>query len=238
MKLKKIKINNQLFNLYFKKGVFIPTATSDFLVHDFLKYNKNIKNKKILDLGCGSGIISIALANRLKKNEYYASDLSNNATLCCKKNFLKFKISGEVKNGNMFKPWLNRKFNYIINDISGISSIIAKKSIWFKYIPSSSGIDGTKLTINIIKNSGDYLTKDGKLYLPLISLSNTKKLLNFAKKKFKNIKIISTKNWFLPNDLEKHKKLLFNMKAKNQINFQYKFGKFICFTKILELRKS
>ena len=61
MKLNKIKINNNIFKLYFKKGVFVPTATTGFLISNFLKINKKIKNKKILDLGCGSGIIAIAL---------------------------------------------------------------------------------------------------------------------------------------------------------------------------------
>ena len=105
MKLNKIKINNNIFKLYFKNGVFVPTATTGFLISNFLKINKKIKNKKILDLGCGSGIIAIAVANTLNKNTFYGSDLSENSFICCKKNFNKFKIIGEVKRGNMFKPW-------------------------------------------------------------------------------------------------------------------------------------
>ena len=85
MKLNKIKINNKIFKLYFKKDVFIPTATSNFLVGDFLKLNRNIKNKKILDLGCGSGVISIALSEKLKKNKFFASDLTKNSIICCRK---------------------------------------------------------------------------------------------------------------------------------------------------------
>ena len=46
MKLNKIKVNNRIFKLYFRKDVFIPTATSSFLISNFLKLNKNIKNKK------------------------------------------------------------------------------------------------------------------------------------------------------------------------------------------------
>ena len=236
MKLNKIKINNKLFKLYFKSDVFIPTATSGFLVSGFLKLNKNITNKKILDLGCGSGIIAISLAEKLKNNEFYASDLSKNSIICTKKNFKKFNIVGEVKEGSMFKPWNKYKFNYIINDISGISSQIAKRSKWFRYVPSSSGTDGTKLTLNIINNSFKYLDKNGKLYLPLISLSNTEKIVSFAKKKFNKIKIISENKWFLPKDLEKYHDLLFKLKNKKQINFEYKFGKFICYTNILELK--
>ena len=162
--------------------------------------------------------------------------MSKNSIICCKENFKKFKIQGEVKTGSMFKPWADYKFNYIINDISGISSTIAKKSKWFRYVPSSSGTDGTKLTIKIISDSLRYLDKNGKMYLPLISLSNTKKILNFAKKKFNKIKVVSKNQWFLPNDLEKYNNLLFKLKKKNQISFDYKFGKFICYTNILELK--
>ena len=54
-------------------------------------------------------------------------------------------------------------FDFIINDISGISSLLAKKSKWFANIPSDTGIDGTKLTISIIKDSYKNLSKKGKL---------------------------------------------------------------------------
>ena len=238
MKLKKIKVNNEFFSIYFNPGVFMPTATTDFLIKDFLKKNHKIKNKKILDLGCGSGIISIILANHAKNNFFYASDISNKAVICCKKNFIYFKINGEVKKGNMLNPWSNYKFDFIINDVSGISSIVAKKSKWFKNVPALTGVDGTRLTIAVIKNSIKYLNKNGCLYLPLISLSNEKKIIDIAKKYFKKLKIISKNFWFLPADLEKHKTQLNTLKKKKNINFEYKFGKYVCYTKVLELKKN
>ena len=55
--------------------------------------------------------------------------------------------------------------------------------------------------------------------------------------KDRGINLFSSENkWFLPNDLAKYQNLLFKMKAKKQISFDYKFGKFICYTKILELK--
>ena len=238
MKLKKIKVNNEFFSIYINTGVFMPTATTDFLIKDFLKKNHKIKNKKILDLGCGSGIISIILANHIKNNSFYASDVSNKAVICSKKNFRNFKINGEVKKGNMLNPWSNYKFDFIINDVSGISSIVAKKSKWFKNVPALTGVDGTRLTISVIKNSIKFLNKNGCLYLPLISLSNEKKITDIAKKYFKKLKIISKNYWFLPADLEKHKTLLNTLKKKKNINFEYKFGKYVCCTKVLELKKN
>mgnify|MGYP001171811928 FL=1 len=236
MNLNKIKINNNVYRLYFKKGVFEPTATTNFLINSFIKRNKKISNKKILDLGCGSGIVSIIINDKLENNIFYASDLSKNSIVCCDKNFKKFKIKGIIKSGSLFKPWTDKKFDFIINDISGISSILSKKSNWFKNVPADTGEDGTKLTIQVIKDSKKRLTKNGKLYLPLISLCNNDKVIKIAKLFFKNIKITSENRWFLPKELEKNKKLLEKLKKQNKISFEYKFGKFICSTRILELK--
>ena len=148
-------------------------------------------------------------------------------------NFKYHKLNGLVKIGSLFNPWENLKFDYILNDVSGVSDVIAKKSKWFKKIPSNSGSDGTKLTLIVIKTSSKYLKSKGKLYLPIISLSNEKKIINYSKKYFKKIKIVSSNDWFLPIELEKYKRLLFKLKKKQNINFDYKFGKFVFYTKIL-----
>ena len=236
MNLKKIKINENLYNLYFKKNVFKPTATTSFLLKALIDKNKKINKKKILDLGCGSGIVSVVINSKYNNNFFYASDLDKDSFDTTIKNFKKFKIRGSVKKGNLLEPWFDKKFDYIINDISGISSTIAKKSTWFRNIPSNTGVDGTKLTITIIKELSKHLSKNGKAYLPIISLSNTKKVLNVAKKYFKKIKVISNDKWFLPADLEKYKTILLKLKKNKQIDFDYKFGKYICYTKIIELK--
>ncbi len=216
MKLKKLKINNKFFNLYFKKGVFEPTATTIYLANTFNSINSKINNKNILDLGCGSGIISVLINDKLKKNRFYASDINTRSVDTTMKNFKKFKIVGEVKKGSMLHPWKNWKFNFIINDISGISSLLAKKSRWFKNVPANTGNDGTKLTIKIIKESKKYLVKNGKIYLPLISLSDTNKVLKISKQNFKKVKILNNFKWFLPTELEDSKKLLFRLKNKKK----------------------
>ena len=74
----------------------------------------------------------------------------------------------------------NRKFDYIVNDVSAISSIIAKNSPWFgEDVPCDSGEDGSNLTVSIIKKAKNYLKKKGSMQIPLISLSNVKKIHSF-----------------------------------------------------------
>ena len=139
----------------------------------------------------------------------------------------------ELKNGSLFKPWDNKKFDLIINDVSGISEELAKKSIWFKNIPCKTGLDGTNLTIKIIQSSTLHLNKGGGIIFPIISLSNSRKIMQELKKKFKTIKIISNNYWFLPDELNKNQSRLIKMKQKKLIDFEIKFGKVICNTQIL-----
>ena len=54
-----------------------------------------------------------------------------------------FKIKSKDKN----------KFDYIINDVAGISEDIAKVSDWYKNVSCLSGKDGTKLVNEILKKS-------------------------------------------------------------------------------------
>ena len=226
------KINNTSVRLSIGAKVFKPTATTTFLLRDASKLVN--KSKDILDLGCGSGVIGV-FVNKLNKNKnkIFASDVSVDAVDCARKNFEKYRCNYELKKGSLFSPWKNKKFDLIINDVSGISEKLAKNSSWFKNVPCKTGADGTALTLKIISSSNKYLNKGGGIIFPIISLSNTKKIKYLLKKKFKKIKIMSNNYWFLPNELSKNTNKLIEMKKKNLINFEKKYGKIICNTQIV-----
>ena len=133
-----------------KKNTFIPTGTSELLIESV---RKKLKLKgKVLDLGAGSGYVGLNLLNLFKdKFSLFASDIGKSSTQIIKLNAKINKKNIIVKTGSLFKPWKNHKFNFIINDVSGISEDIAKISPWFKNVSCKSGKDGTKLTIQIIK---------------------------------------------------------------------------------------
>ena len=116
----------------------------------------------VLDLGCGSGVIGIALMKSFAKLRMHCSDVHSTAVEITKKNFIKNKLRADIRTGNLFEPWIGKKFDYIINDVTAISALVAKISPWFqKNIPCESGNDGTDLAISILKKSPNFLNKNG-----------------------------------------------------------------------------
>ena len=228
---------NQLIKLTsVNENIFKPNLTSQLSFETAILRIK--KNFKVLDLGCGCGIIGIALMKSIPNIEMYCSDFDTNSIKNTKKNFIQNKLKADIREGNLFDPWLNRKFDYIINDVSGISSVIAKNSPWFgEKIPCDSGEDGSNLTISIIKKAKDYLTEKGSMQIPLISLSNEQKIVDVAEENFVDVKIVKSKDWFLPKEMESLKDKMNELKSKNYINFDEKFGKIICKTSIAVCKK-
>ena len=223
-------------NILTNENIFKPNLTSKLSLETAITEIKS--NFKILDLGCGCGILGIAVLKNIPNLELYCSDLDSSSIAIAKKNYLKHKLKADIRTGNLFNPWNKIKFDYIINDVTGISSVIAKKSPWFSNkVPCDSGEDGSNLTLSIIKKAPDYLTNNGSIQIPLISLSNTKKIVQAAKEKFSRVKIIRSKDWFLPKEMEGLKETMYLLKSKNHINFEEKFGKIICNTSIAVCKK-
>jgi|TARA_X000001036_G_C20463184_1_gene718331 release factor glutamine methyltransferase len=230
---KKFNLISKKINL--SKSIFLPNLTSKLSI--IAAINNIGKKKHILDLGCGSGIIGIFILNEFKNINLYCSDIQKLAILKAKKNLSKFKKKVEIKQGSLFKPWDKKKFDYIVNDVSGISQKVAKISPWFQNnIPCKTGDDGTRLTAEIIKKSSKHLKKNGCLQFPILSLSNTKKIIRCANNRFKSVKVVKKKAWFLPDKMYKFKSLLYKLKKKNCIEFEEKFGKLICSTSIIVCR--
>ena len=62
-KIKKLNFNN----------IFYPTDTSRLLINSCSKYLKS--KQKILDLGCGGGVVSYFIHKQKIKQEFFLSDI-------------------------------------------------------------------------------------------------------------------------------------------------------------------
>ena len=226
-----------LNKIVISKNVFKPTGTSQIMI----EAAKKIINpkKKILDLGCGSGIIGISIAKffNIKKTIFF-SDVSKNACNNTLKNCKKLKIKNLILQGSNLEPWTGYKFDFILSDVAAIAEKISNISPWYIGSINNSGIDGTKHIVKIINSVKNNLNKKGVFIFPIISLSNEKKILNELKKNFKYFKKIKTQEWPMPSTMMKYIKLLNQLKKDKIINFKKKFDILTFKTDIYLAKKS
>ena len=186
------------------KTVFAPNATSQLIVEETIKHIK--KKVDVLDLGCGNGYIGLNIYKK-KKNKiksFSFSDLSKKATN---------------------KPWINQKFDLIVESVSAISEPVANWSPWYnKHITCKAGEDGTELVNDILKEGKRYLKKGGKIIFPIVSLSKKEKIINKAKKNYRTVKLLSSKDWPLPKVMYKYEKQLEKLKKRKLIDYTKRFG--------------
>jgi release factor glutamine methyltransferase len=92
--------------------VFPPHLTlSTKILLDFISQIK-LKNKKLLELGCGSGIISIHAAKM--EALVTASDINQTALEFLEKNSKRNQVQIEIVSSNLFDSLPNLDFDYII----------------------------------------------------------------------------------------------------------------------------
>lgn len=204
-------------------GVFEPTGTSTEIATAVNNYI--VVPGKTLDLGCGSGVVGLALAISKKINgKLYASDLSEDAINFLKVNAKKYGVEVDARAGSVFNPWNEEKFDYIVDDISGVAERIADISPWFKETACESGNDGTRLVREAIEKSPNHLNENGKFFFPILSLSNSERIITKANDVYMNVEKISTKQWQMPKEMMSFRDELLNLRDNKLIDFEEKYG--------------
>ncbi|MFL2790427.1 MAG: methyltransferase [Paracoccaceae bacterium] len=240
------------FELYGKtllldtKKCFKPNLTTQLILRSVIKMTREntSKFKSVLELGCGTGVISAYLAKYgyLKNvSQLSLSDISIEAVSASQSNFTKnvgrstnFELT--FKSGKGLNPWSGNTFDLIINDISAISDEIAGLSDWFDCATCEAGRDGIDNTLEIIHRGEEFLNNGGTLIFPVLSLCNVKKLDDILFKKGYKTSLLQKQKWPLPSSMLKtHKSRLLMMKKNGYINFEEKFGQFIAETRCYAL---
>ncbi len=159
--------------------------------------------EKVLDLGCGSGILSIASA-KLGAGYVCAVDLDplslettlKNADKNGVKNIVKVQAGSwyEALNKSQYKP-----------DSSRFDVIIAtppQTPAPEPFSPRYGGPDGTTHLLKIIDGAADFLLPDnGRLWLLLITLANAEAVINVLYKRFRKVETIhETSRYFTADE--------------------------------------
>jgi len=157
--------NNMEFDI--PQSVYEPREDSLLLLESV----KEIKGKKVLEVGCGSGIISIILA---KQNDVTAVDINEEA------------VEATKKNAEMNNVHLKCFQSDLFSDISDTFDIILFNP---PYLPAeeedltySGGADGRQVIEKFIPQCRNYLKNDGEIYLLISSLTGKEEVMKLFRK--------------------------------------------------------
>ncbi|MGL5506292.1 MAG: peptide chain release factor N(5)-glutamine methyltransferase [Paraclostridium sp.] len=168
-------VNNREFmglDFYVEEGVLIPRPDTEPLVEEVIELVKDKEDLKIVDIGTGSGAITVSLARYIKSCEIYSLDISEKA--------LDIGLKNAISNG------VENKISFIKSDVfSGIEDkglsldVIVSNPPYIKkadidtlhtqvkdyepYIALEGGEDGLDFYRAITEQSIKYLKTEGIL---------------------------------------------------------------------------
>lgn len=185
-------------NLFVDKRALIPRYETEILVENIL--NDSCKKERILDIGCGSGAISLSLAKNLENSKIIGCDISKDALELSNLNKKKLNLKNvEFIQSDLFSN-IDSKFDLIVSN----PPYINKKDYEslddkLYYEPKNAlygGEDGLYFYRQIIKNTKYFLNKNGKIYLE-IGYDQKDPLIKLLEDEgYKNIKAIKDYNDF------------------------------------------
>ena len=160
--------------------LFRPTLTTSILTDQL--DDESVRNRTVLDLGCGIGPIAIGLALR-NAAHVYATDIMPAACELAKVNAALNHVADRITfvHGNLFEPLGDLRFDVIVDDVSAVTEDVARISSWFPSGVPSGGVDGTVHTIEMLRGSQRHLKSGGFLLFPILSLSRRSRILEVAR---------------------------------------------------------
>jgi release factor glutamine methyltransferase len=160
------------FDFYVDRNVLIPRQDTEILVEEVLNLLKEFENPYVLDIGSGSGAISVSLAKLHESVEIIAVDISSEALEVATLNSRKNEVSNRIKIicSNLFSNIGDEcleKFDIIVSnppyipreDIKELQIEVQKEPV----IALDGGIDGLDFYKKIIKEGFKYISCGGYL---------------------------------------------------------------------------
>ena len=158
-------------DFFINESVLVPRPETELLIENAIAIFKNFESPKILELGTGSGMISVVLQKELSNPYITAIDISNEALRIAKMNAEKHKISDiRFIASNWFSKIMNEKFDLIISNPPYVNrSKLSKEELFSISMEPDEALysknDGTSDLEYIIKTAPKYLEDGGWLIL-------------------------------------------------------------------------
>jgi release factor glutamine methyltransferase len=150
--------------------VLVPRPETEFLIESVLKAleGSHLEHPRVLELGTGSGAISISLAKNFGRARYFASDISAEALDVAINNAGSLGASEQIefRVGDLFNPWEGEKFDLVVANLPYIPinerHIIPKEvSEYDPEIALFGGKDGIDLYKKMFLEMPNFLNEPG-----------------------------------------------------------------------------
>lgn len=155
------------YGLKFKvtENVLIPRFETEELVENIKNYleKKNITNPKILDLGCGSGVIGLTLKNFFKDADVTLVDISEEALEVARDNAKSLDLDINFIKSDWFQNVALDKYDVIVSNPPYIKTDEEIEEIVRDNEPHLAlygGLDGLDCYRSILKDINNYLKDD------------------------------------------------------------------------------
>jgi len=151
------------------KDVLSPRPETEMVVEFVLKQTRADKNIKILDLGTGSGAISIAILKHLNNARALAVDVSDAALALAKRSAVRHGVANRVSfiESDWFEK-IDGRFDFILSnppyiDTAAMAQLPKEVSHYDPAIALCGGPDGLEAYREICKHAAAFLAPDGFL---------------------------------------------------------------------------
>ncbi len=172
------------------EGCLIPRCETEELVECVLK---NIQLGDGLEIGVGSGAISVSLALENQKIKMTAVDISEDALTIAKANAEHNNASVEFLKSNLFESLDGRKFDFIVSNppyikSKEIESLDKEVKDFEPRIALDGGVDGLDFYREIIKEAPSHLNSGGKIFFE-VGIEESEEVKNLLKENFGDINV-------------------------------------------------
>jgi len=155
-------------DFYINQHTLIPRPESEMLVELVIQANARKKISSILELGTGSGCISVSLAKELSHSQIVSTDICAKALEVANKNAQHYGVNNiSFIKSDWFNKLDNQKFDCIVSNPPYIREDDPYLSE-LTFEPSKalvSGDDGLKAIEIISSNAAEYLSPEGKIFI-------------------------------------------------------------------------
>jgi len=113
---------------------------------------------RVLDIGCGYGVIGIALKKENPSISLFMSDINKRAVEFAKINAKDNNIEADIRQGNLYEPWQDELFDAIISN----PPIVAGKEVWMKLVAGAFDhlkVNGTLQLVAYHNKGGERIKK-------------------------------------------------------------------------------